>query len=247
MTVTVAGSSFSGSLDGMTVSGVRNMSAEKELRAGEYAKWTGTFDVVLEASNATGTGAAFANGYSALAVAVAAKGRAKVTGVMSDGTRVSVPGLRLLLKEDASEVCVPVLAPLYEGKLGGFGFLLWISADGTVDVTALSQWDATASESAPFSATLNHVSSSPMAVPGDGTLSFAVDADGVPLDMGTGFDYFGKLAWHGAKGITPEQTANRALLRTVMAKYGFRHFEKEWWHYRLSPEPFSSGFDFPVK
>ena len=74
-----------------------------------------------------------------------------------------------------------------------------------------------------------------------------VDADGVPLDMGTGFDYFGKLAWHGAKGITPEQTANRALLRTVMAKYGFRHFEKEWWHYRLSPEPFSSGFDFPVK
>ena len=184
MTVTVAGSSFSGSLDGMTVSGVRNMSAEKELRAGEYAKWTGTFDVVLEASDATGTGAAFANGYSALAVAVAAKGRAKVTGVMSDGTRVSVPGLRLLLKEDGSEVCVPVLAPLYEGKLGGFGFLLWISADGTVDVTALSQWDATASESAPFSATLNHVSSSPMAVPGDGTLSFAVDADGVPSTIG---------------------------------------------------------------
>ena len=184
MTVTVAGSSFSGSLDGMTVSGVRNMSAEKELRAGEYAKWTGTFDVVLEASDATGTGAAFANGYSALAVAVAAKGRAKVTGVMSDGTRVSVPGLRLLLNEDGSEVCVPVLVPLYEGKLGGFGFLLWISADGTVDVTALSQWDATASESAPFSATLNHVSSSPMAVPGDGTLSFAVDADGVPSTIG---------------------------------------------------------------
>ena len=35
MTVTVAGSSFSGSLGGMALSGVRNMSAEKELRAGD--------------------------------------------------------------------------------------------------------------------------------------------------------------------------------------------------------------------
>ena len=184
MTVTVAGSSFSGSLGGMALSGVRNMSAEKELRAGEYDKWKGSYDVVLEASDATGTGAAFANGYSALAVVVAARGRAKVTGVMSDGTRVSVPGLRLLLNEDASETCVPVLVPLYKGKLGGFGFLLWIAADGTVDVTALSQWDAAESESAPFSASLNHVASSSMAVPGDDTLSFAVDADGVPSTIG---------------------------------------------------------------
>ena len=61
---------------------------------------------------------------------------------------------------------------------------MWISADGTVDVTALSQWDAAASESAPFSATLNHVASSPLAVPGDGTLSFAIDADGVPSTIG---------------------------------------------------------------
>ena len=103
---------------------------------------------------------------------------------MSDGTRVSVPGLRLLLNEDASETCVPVLVPLYKGKLGGFGFLLWIAADGTVDVTALSQWDAAESESAPFSASLNHVASSPMAVPDDGTLSFAVDADGIPSTIG---------------------------------------------------------------
>ncbi len=74
-----------------------------------------------------------------------------------------------------------------------------------------------------------------------------VDADGNELDMGTCFDYFGNLAWHGAKKITEEQTANRELLCKVMEKHGFRPFEKEWWHYRLSNEPFSTSFDFPVR
>ena len=73
------------------------------------------------------------------------------------------------------------------------------------------------------------------------------DRDGNPLDMGTGFDYFGKLAWHGAKGITGEQADNRELLRTVMERHGFKPFEQEWWHYRLMNEPFKEGFDFPVK
>ena len=73
------------------------------------------------------------------------------------------------------------------------------------------------------------------------------DLEGNALDMGTGFDYFGKLAWHGAKGITPEQTANRALLRSVMEQHGFKAFEHEWWHYRLVKEPFKDGFNFPVK
>lgn len=73
------------------------------------------------------------------------------------------------------------------------------------------------------------------------------DLEGVPLDMGVGFDYFGKLAWHGAKGVTQEQAENRALLRAVMEKHGFRYFEKEWWHYKLLGEPFpDTSFDFPV-
>lgn len=73
------------------------------------------------------------------------------------------------------------------------------------------------------------------------------DLDGNPLDMGTGFDYFGKLAWHGAKGVTAEQAANRNLLSGVMSRHGFKPFEHEWWHYRLVNEPFKQGFDFPVK
>lgn len=71
--------------------------------------------------------------------------------------------------------------------------------------------------------------------------------DGEPLDMGTGFDFFGKKAWHGAKGLTEEQEQNREILLTVMEKHGFKSFEKEWWHYRLKNEPYSTSFDFPVK
>lgn len=73
------------------------------------------------------------------------------------------------------------------------------------------------------------------------------DLDGNPLDMGTGFDYFGKKAWHGAKGITEEQAENRQLLCSVMEKHGFKRFDHEWWHYRLKNEPYSVGFDFTVK
>lgn len=75
-----------------------------------------------------------------------------------------------------------------------------------------------------------------------------VNAQGVPLDMGTCFDYFGKAAWHGAKGLTEEQQNNRAILKAVMEKHGFKPFDKEWWHYRLRGEPFpDTSFDFPVK
>ena len=73
------------------------------------------------------------------------------------------------------------------------------------------------------------------------------DLEGNPLDMGTGFDFFGELAWHGAKGLTPEQEENRLLLRGIMEKHGFKAFEKEWWHYRLIAEPYKTGFDFPVR
>ncbi len=74
------------------------------------------------------------------------------------------------------------------------------------------------------------------------------DSDGRELDMGTGFDFFGKKAWHGAAGLTPEQTQNRALLRSVMEQCGFKSFEQEWWHYRLKNQPYpDTNFDFPVE
>jgi len=38
------------------------------------------------------------------------------------------------------------------------------------------------------------------------------------------------------------------LLKSLMEKYGFRNFEKEWWHYTLNNEPYpSTYFDFRIE
>ncbi|NQT63319.1 MAG: M15 family metallopeptidase [Candidatus Marinimicrobia bacterium] len=66
--------------------------------------------------------------------------------------------------------------------------------------------------------------------------------DGVPLDMGTAFDYFGKLAQprHEArflkeKKLTQEHIDNRLLLRDVMIQAGFLSISIEWWHFNAVP------------
>lgn len=82
-----------------------------------------------------------------------------------------------------------------------------------------------------------------------------VDADGRPLDMGTGFDHFGREAWVGQSNTTTyegyaafvdglvrdgaisERAAeNRKLLLDIMWRAGLRPYVKEWWHYQ---EPIS--------
>jgi len=69
-----------------------------------------------------------------------------------------------------------------------------------------------------------------------------------PLDMGTEFDFFGKESWINYEGISEAQKKNRQLLQSVMLKYGFRNYVKEWWHFTLKNEPFpTTYFDFPIK
>ena len=68
------------------------------------------------------------------------------------------------------------------------------------------------------------------------------------LDMGTGFDCFDSLA-HTADGrMTGAARDNRRLLRGLMADGGFVNYAKEWWHYRMTDEPYpDTYFDFPVE
>jgi D-alanyl-D-alanine dipeptidase len=61
---------------------------------------------------------------------------------------------------------------------------------------------------------------------------------GAPLDMGTGFDFFGALAQPAQElalleqgRLGPEQVANRLALREVMLRAGFRPLGHEWWHF----------------
>lgn len=68
------------------------------------------------------------------------------------------------------------------------------------------------------------------------------------LDMGTPFDFFGRESWIDNTNLTPQQRANRLLLREIMTKHGFRPYDKEWWHFTLQDEPYpETYFDFPVK
>jgi D-alanyl-D-alanine dipeptidase len=68
------------------------------------------------------------------------------------------------------------------------------------------------------------------------------------VDMGTGFDCFDKLSHSENPDLSDQQRARRLLLRTLMEKYGFRHYEFEWWHYTYGDEPFKNTyFDFPIE
>ncbi len=66
--------------------------------------------------------------------------------------------------------------------------------------------------------------------------------------MGTPFDFFSPRSWPAAAGISNEAKANRALFAAAMRRRGFRPYDKEWWHFTLSHEPFpATYFDFPVR
>jgi len=68
------------------------------------------------------------------------------------------------------------------------------------------------------------------------------------LDMGTGFDCFSRRSHTAFSGIGAEQKKNRRILKSAMARQGFRNLSTEWWHYTLRNEPYrKTYFDFPVE
>ena len=68
------------------------------------------------------------------------------------------------------------------------------------------------------------------------------------IDMGTGFDCFHELSHPGNLKVGGQQRIHRLLLKTLMDKYGFKNYDKEWWHFTLRDEPYpNTYFDFPVK
>ncbi len=68
------------------------------------------------------------------------------------------------------------------------------------------------------------------------------------LDMGSSYDFFGKISWVNYEELTQKQLENRQLLQGIMQKHGFRNYPQEWWHFTLRGEPYKNQyFDFPVK
>jgi D-alanyl-D-alanine dipeptidase len=60
-----------------------------------------------------------------------------------------------------------------------------------------------------------------------------IGADGRELDMGTPFDAFTPLSYHGSLEVPRAVQANRALLLGIMSAAGWDFYRKEWWHYQL--------------
>jgi len=60
-----------------------------------------------------------------------------------------------------------------------------------------------------------------------------VDSNGVALNMGTPFDFFGIEASHNYQNLSQEIKDNRELLKKTMIEKGFNIIDSEWWHYNL--------------
>ena len=72
--------------------------------------------------------------------------------------------------------------------------------------------------------------------------------DGSELAMGTPFDFFGPESWPDHRQFAATVRANRALLRQLMLRAGFRPLAEEWWHFTLDREPWPERyFDFPIE
>ena len=66
--------------------------------------------------------------------------------------------------------------------------------------------------------------------------------------MGTAFDCFSEIAFTGNESISQEAKTNRAILNKAMERHGFKNYPKEWWHFTLNNEPYTTNyFDFEVK
>ncbi len=70
-----------------------------------------------------------------------------------------------------------------------------------------------------------------------------LDEKGVPLDMGTPFDFLGTEARTDIETdllkqgkITQKQLDNRLILREAMEKAGFKVLKREWWHFNAFPD-----------
>ena len=51
--------------------------------------------------------------------------------------------------------------------------------------------------------------------------------------MGTEFDEFSKLSYHGCLNISEVAYQNRLTLLGIMTDSGWDFYRNEWWHYQL--------------
>ncbi len=79
------------------------------------------------------------------------------------------------------------------------------------------------------------------------TVDLTITREGVPIDMGTPFDYFSELSHTENPDISASAHENRMILKSIMNGAGFKNYANEWWHYTLIDEPYpDTYFDIPI-
>ena len=122
--VTLGAKGMSGTYGSYVIDGALNVFASKEatdkaVATATLGKWQGAVNVAWEG----------AQGWNGLSVSIANKGKAKVSGTLADGTKVSANG-QLLVGEEWC--CVPVLVT----KKAKLAFEVWLKRDGTESLVA---------------------------------------------------------------------------------------------------------------
>ena len=126
------------------------------------------YGIALETLSSDGTGSPLANGFSTLSIAFSSKGKAKVSGVLADGTKVSLSAQLVAGRETC---CLPVLYP----KKSRFGFTAWFDRQTLelLDLTAMSEWKKTVKPS--FEAGWDVFETGPVGRLGVGTRTVVLD------------------------------------------------------------------------
>jgi D-alanyl-D-alanine dipeptidase len=80
------------------------------------------------------------------------------------------------------------------------------------------------------------------------------DKNGVPLDMGAGYDDIRKIAYPKMEAhflangmLTLEQVENRKMLRKIMTSQNFRNISTEWWHFNACSREAAKAKYLPLK
>jgi len=128
-----------GKLDeALTLDGTRNRFANSKDTEAQtlLSDYKGYYTIALPQAAALSLGSAEAapQGIGYLAVTVGTGGSAKIAGVLSDGTSVSLSSRLLYFDSCTNWVCVPFFVPLYK-RTGWIGGLLWIDPENRTMIT----------------------------------------------------------------------------------------------------------------
>ena len=121
---------------------------------------------------------AFANGFAGLSVSMGTKGKAKLSGVLPDGTKLSLSAQTVVGEYNC---CIPFV---YSKPKSTIGFLVWVDRTGAaVDVTSISEWKGKPTGSNPFAVKMELEDFAALeAIPTNATM-FYMDPESLPATL----------------------------------------------------------------